>query len=140
MHVYQLRQNGAGLALWSLRPAGTSERRFRLHLRWEGDQSVSGLCDWMEHGNGLLAQSIICIIWCSKAAINFLPAIPYWIWAIVLFSAFNGLNLRGVKTFARISAVLAAGMGIVILIFFANPSRYIAGHPHNQVGFFTRPF
>jgi amino acid transporter len=38
------------------------------------------------------------------------------------------------------NAGLSAGMGVVIAIFFACAVRYIFGHPHVGVGFFTRPF
>jgi putrescine importer len=87
-----------------------------------------------------LLNPIICIVWCSKAAINFLPAVPFWIWVIVFFAAFTGLNLRGVKTSARINTTLVAGMTVVIVIFFVQAFRYIFGHPHPGAAFFTRPF
>ena len=87
-----------------------------------------------------LLNPIICIVWCSKAAINFLPAVPFWIWVIVFFAAFTGLNLRGVKTSARINATLVAGMTVVIVIFFVQAFRYIFGHPHPGAAFFTQPF
>jgi amino acid transporter len=53
---------------------------------------------------------------------------------------FTGLNLRGIRTSARINAALAAGMGVVITLFFIAAARYIFGHPHNDAGFFSRPF
>jgi len=31
-------------------------------------------------------------------------------------------------------------MGVVIAIFFVAAARYICGHPHDDAGFFTRPF
>jgi putrescine importer len=87
-----------------------------------------------------MLNPIICIIWCSKAAMNFAPGVPYAVWAVFFFLLFTGLNLRGVKTSARINAGLAAGMGVVITIFFVTAARYIFGHPHDGVSFFTRPF
>ena len=86
-----------------------------------------------------MLNPIICIIWCSKAAVNFRPAVPYWLGALLL-PLFTGLNLRGIKTSARINAGLAAFMGIVIAFFFVAAARYIFGHPHGTPGFFTRPF
>jgi putrescine importer len=38
------------------------------------------------------------------------------------------------------NAGLAGGMGVVIAIFFVCAARYIFGHPHGGVDFFTRPF
>jgi amino acid transporter len=87
-----------------------------------------------------MLNPLICIIWCSKAAMNFAPGVPYWTWAIFFFLLFTALNLRGIKTSARINAGLAAGMGVVIAIFFVVAARYIFGHPHDSAGFFTRPF
>jgi amino acid transporter len=39
-----------------------------------------------------------------------------------------------------VNTALAAGMGVVITLFFVTASRYIFGHPHDGAGFFTRPF
>ncbi len=87
-----------------------------------------------------MLNPLICIIWCSKAAMNFAPGVPYWIWVIFFFLMFTGLNLRGVKTSARINAALATGMGLVVTVFFVFAARYIFGHPHDGISFFTRPF
>jgi len=87
-----------------------------------------------------MLNPLICIIWCSKAAMNFAPGLPYWVWAVFFFLLFTGLNLRGIKTSARINSGLAAGMGMVIAIFFVAAARYVFGHPHDASGFFTRPF
>ncbi len=87
-----------------------------------------------------MLNPLICIIWCSKAAMNFAPGIPYWAWALMFFALFTGLNLRGIRTSARINACLAAGMGVVIVIFFVSAARCIFGHPHDGGGFFSRPF
>jgi amino acid transporter len=48
--------------------------------------------------------------------------------------------VRGIRTSARINAVLAAAMGVVIAIFFVAAARFIFGHPHAGAAFFTRPF
>jgi amino acid transporter len=39
-----------------------------------------------------------------------------------------------------VNTALAAGMGVVIAIFFVAAARYIFGNPHDGAGFFTRPF
>src|SRR5438552_2173986 len=87
-----------------------------------------------------MLNPMICIIWCSKAALNFAPQVPYAVWAVFFFVLFTGLNLRGVKTSARINAVLAAAMGVVIAIFFIGVARYVTGHEHAGWAFFSRPF
>jgi len=87
-----------------------------------------------------MLNPMICIIWCSQLAHVFAPAIPYWGWATFFAVLFTGLNIQGVKTSARVNAGLAAGMGVVITIFFVAAARYIFGHPHDGAAFFTRPF
>ncbi|HEX6880353.1 MAG TPA: APC family permease [Terriglobales bacterium] len=87
-----------------------------------------------------MLNPLICFIWCSKAAMNFAPGVPYWVWVVFFFLVFTGLNLRGIRTSARVNAGLAAGMGVVIAIFFITAARYVMGQPHDGLAFFTRPF
>ena len=87
-----------------------------------------------------ILNPLICTIWCSKAAQNFDAHVPYFAWAIFFAALFTWLNLRGVETSARINAFLAAGMGIVIVIFVFEAVRYIFRLPHYGPGFFTHPF
>ena len=87
-----------------------------------------------------ILNPLICTIWCSKAAQNFFPQMPYFLWAIFFALLFTWLNLRGVETSARINAFLAAGMGIVIIIFVFEAVRYIYHLPYFGPGFFTHPF
>jgi putrescine importer len=87
-----------------------------------------------------ILNPLICTIWCSKAAQNFFPQMPYFLWAIFFALLFTWLNLRGVETSARINAFLAAGMGIVIVIFVFEAVRYICRLPYFGPGFFTHPF
>lgn len=87
-----------------------------------------------------ILNPLICTIWCSKAAQNFFPQMPYFLWAIFFALLFTWLNLRGVETSARINAFLAVGMGIVIVIFVFEAVRYIYHLPYFGPGFFTHPF
>src|SRR5689334_7554521 len=87
-----------------------------------------------------MLNPLICISWCSTATMSFAPGVPLWAWFIFYFLMFTGLNLRGVKTSARINATLAGAMGLVVTIFFVAAARYIFGHPHDGLAFFTRPF
>ncbi len=86
-----------------------------------------------------MLNPLICMIWCSEASMRFAPGVPFWIWVIFYFLMFTGLNLRGIKTSARINAALATAMGLVVAIFFVAAARYVFGHPHGGIGFFTRP-
>src|SRR6266480_2005839 len=66
--------------------------------------------------------------------------LPYWALAIFYAGAFTALNLRGVKTSARINEVLAAGMTIVVVVFFGFVIRFLLGLHEYGAGFFSRPF
>src|SRR3954469_11863898 len=66
-----------------------------------------------------MLNPMICIIWCSQQAHVFAPGVPYAIWAIFFGAVFTFLNIQGIKTSARVNALLAAGMGAVVAIFFA---------------------
>lgn len=72
---------------------------------------------------------IICTIWCSKAAMNFLPEVPYAVWAVFFALLFTALNLRGIQQSARTATVIAAGLSVVILLFLGAAIRYLAGLP-----------
>ncbi|MBI1739665.1 MAG: APC family permease [Candidatus Koribacter versatilis] len=87
-----------------------------------------------------MLNPMICIIWCSQQAHVFAPGVSYGAWAIIFAAGFTFLNIQGVKTSARVNAGLAAGMGLVIAIFFVVAARYIFGHPHDGAEFLTRPF
>jgi amino acid transporter len=43
-----------------------------------------------------MLHPVICTIWCSKAAMNIVPQIPYPAWALFFAALFTGLNLRGI--------------------------------------------
>src|SRR6202167_465943 len=87
-----------------------------------------------------MLNPIICTIWCSQQAHVFAPGVAYWAWAVFFALVFTLLNVQGVKTSARVNSALAAAMGVVIAIFFVVAARYIFGHPHDDAGFYTRPF
>jgi amino acid transporter len=87
-----------------------------------------------------LLNPMICIIWISQQAHVFAPGVSYAAWAVIFALMFTALNVQGVKTSARVNTALAAGMGVVIAIFFVAAARYIFGHPHDGSAFFTRPF
>ena len=87
-----------------------------------------------------IVNPLICVIWCAGQAHEFAPGIPSWGWKIIFAAAFTMLNLRGIKTSARVNAGLTAGMSAVVIVIFVTAIRYIFGHPHSDPQFFTRPF
>jgi putrescine importer len=87
-----------------------------------------------------ILNPLICTILCAKLTQNILPEMPYSILAILFAGFFTLLNLGGVKTSARINEVLAAGMTVVVVIFFAFVIRFIWGYHERGAHFFTEPF
>ena len=87
-----------------------------------------------------ILNPLICTAICSKLTQNILPGIPYYVLAVCFAVFFTAMNLRGIKTSARINDVMAAGMTIVVVIFFAFVIRFVWGlHEYGQ-GFFSQPF
>ena len=87
-----------------------------------------------------VVNPLIVIVWCSKAAMNFVPEIPYPVWAVVFFALFTTLNLVGIKSSARINGALTAVLTAVVFVFFITATRYLLHHDHSAPGFFSRPF
>jgi putrescine importer len=87
-----------------------------------------------------ILNPLICTVICSKLTQNILPGVPFWALAVAYATAFTVLNLRGIKTSARINDVLAAGMTIVVVVFFAFVIRFIWGLQHYGADFFLQPF
>ena len=83
---------------------------------------------------------IICAIWCSKSAMKFVPALPYAVWAAFFVLLFTGMNLRGIRASARTNAVVAAGLGVVIVLFFGATAWWLWRHPPVAMGGWTQPF
>ncbi len=93
-----------------------------------------------------IVNPLICTIWCAKAMADLLSGTRYQLpypgltWPIIFAVLFTGLNLRGVKTSARINATLCAIMGAVIVAFFWYTIRYIFDLPQFPESYFLRPF
>jgi amino acid transporter len=74
-----------------------------------------------------ILNPVICAIWCSKAAMNVVPGIPYVAWVTLFAATFTGLNLRGVKASARTNELLGAGLCVVVLLFLGAAVRFLFG-------------
>ena len=87
-----------------------------------------------------MLNPILCTVWCSKAAENVVPEIPFPLWAILFAVLFTGLNLRGIKSNARTNQLLVLALGLVIAIFFVFAIRYLLRLPVHGTAFLTLPF
>jgi putrescine importer len=96
---------------------------------------LTGWCMALDY----ILNPLICTIWCSKAAINFVPEVPYVAWVFLFAISFTLLNLRGVETSARINAAMAAGLGIVIVLFVISAVRYLVHLHMGSAAFYLEP-
>jgi amino acid transporter len=86
-----------------------------------------------------MLNPLICTVWCAGQANQFAPGVPSWIWKVFFAVVFTLLNVRGIKTSARINAAMALLMGIVVVAIFIAAARYIFGAPQGTVSYLT-PF
>ena len=91
---------------------------------------ITGWCMAMEY----VIMFVICVIWCGQAVVNdqllasVLPKLPLQVWIVFFALLFSYLNLRGIRTTARINEALAIAMGAVVLVFFVVAARYLMAH------------
>ena len=84
---------------------------------------LTGWCMLMDY----VLNPVICTIWCSKAAGNVLPQIPYLAWAVFFAGLFTLLNIRKIEASARTNSLLAAAMGVVIVAMLAASAKFFPG-------------
>src|SRR6266853_6968343 len=75
-----------------------------------------------------MLNPLICTIWCSKAAGNIWPTIPYGGWVLIFAALFTALNLQGIRASARTNEGMVVAMSIVIFAFFVAAIRYVFAH------------
>jgi putrescine importer len=93
-----------------------------------------------------LMNPVICVIWCAQGVVHdrllagVLPKLPFQVWILLFAVLFTVLNLRGIRTSARINETLAVVMGAVILVFFVAAVRYLLGHGNIGAAALAQPF
>lgn len=97
---------------------------------------ITGWCLVLDY----VINPLICVIWCSRAAMNFVPEVPYVAWAVFFALLFTILNCNGVETSARINAGMAAALGVVVVLFLAAAVRWILHLSHTGAAMFLDPF
>ena len=101
------------------------------------------LCGWCMALDYIL-NPLICTIWSSKAMGAFVPVVPYSAWVVFFALLFTLLNLAGVETTAKLNALMASLLALVIVVFLWAVFRWIL-HGHSVHGtawlipFFDRP-
>jgi putrescine importer len=87
-----------------------------------------------------LLNPVICTVWCSKAAQNFVPGVPYWVLALFFAALFTWLNLRGIETSAGVNRWMTIGMSVVIVLFLGSVIHYLMHRPNLTGASFLQPF
>jgi putrescine importer len=96
---------------------------------------ITGWCLVMDY----IINPLICTIWCSSAAMNFMPHVPYVAWAAFFAILFTALNCNGIETSARINAVMAAALGLVIVWVLVASVRWVLAIAHPSAAMFLDP-
>jgi amino acid transporter len=97
---------------------------------------MTGWCLVMDY----VLNPLICTIWCSRAAMNFLPGVPYAAFAVLFAVFFTVLNCNGVETSARINAGMAAALGLIIALILVAFGRWMLHLHHPGNAYFLKPF
>lgn len=82
------------------------------------------VCGWSMLMDYVL-NPVICTIWCSKAAGQALPQVPYALWAVFFAGLFTWLNVRKIEASARTNSALAGVMGLVIVAMLVASARFL---------------
>lgn len=97
---------------------------------------ITGWCLVLDY----VANPLICTIWCSHAAMNFLPQAPYAVWALFFAFFFTFLNCSGIETSARINAAMAAVLGMIVLLVLIAAAQWLLHRSSPGAAFFVQPF
>jgi putrescine importer len=55
------------------------------------------------------------------------PAVPYWVWVLIIAAIITSVNIVGIQTTARVNNLLVLFMGIVVFVFIFFCIRAVAG-------------
>lgn len=87
-----------------------------------------------------ILNPVICVIWCSQAARNIEPNVPYFFWVIAFALLSTLLNTRGIQTSSGVNAVLSVVMSLVVILFLGEGVHYILTVVHPSGADLIRPF
>lgn len=80
------------------------------------------------------------VIYCAATMHRISPQVSYAIWALLFAGISTGLNLRGIRTGARVNQGLLAVMISVLVVFVVLAVRYLFGLSGWSALFSTEPF
>jgi amino acid transporter len=71
---------------------------------------------------------LLSAVYVSITAARLVPAVPYWVWALVFAAGITCVNVRGIQVTARASHLMTAIMMASTVLFIALAIRYVAVH------------
>jgi amino acid transporter len=83
---------------------------------------------------------LICTVWCAKALMLIVPAIPYWLGTVFFAGLFTILNLRGIQATARTNVILTLAMLSVVAAMLVASAKYLLTSGDLSSRLFLRPF
>ncbi len=87
-----------------------------------------------------IVSPLFCVIYGSLAVQRLFPQVPFILWAAALATIMTALNLRGIRSTARVNQILLALMGVVLLAFDLLAVRYLVAGGGWPALFSSRPF
>ena len=72
-----------------------------------------------------MLNPLICTIWCSKAALNIVPQLPYPVWVFFFAALFTAMNVRSIRATARTNQLLVIALCAVVAVFLLAAIRYL---------------
>lgn len=87
-----------------------------------------------------ILNPVICVIWCSQAARNIEPNVPYVFWVVAFAALSTFLNTRGIQTSSKFNAILSVAMSVVVVIFLGEGVHYILTVVHPTGADLIHPF
>ncbi len=87
-----------------------------------------------------LLNPIICIIWCSQAARNVMPDVPYFVWVVLFAILSTFLNTREIRTSGGVNAILTVAISLVVILFLGEGVHYVLSVVHPTGAELIRPF
>ncbi|MBV9248728.1 MAG: APC family permease, partial [Acetobacteraceae bacterium] len=84
-----------------------------------------------------MLNPLICTIWCSKAALNIVPQLPYPVWVFFFAALFTAMNVRSIRATARTNQLLVIALCAVVAVFLLAAIRYLLHVPNLSL---MRPF
>ena len=94
---------------------------------------------WSMFMDYVLVPLIVFMVGASYAN-ALIPAIPYWVWVLIIAGVITVVNIVGIEMAAKTNNILVLFMGIVVLIFIGFCIKSVVGESGAKAVVSTTPF